>query len=33
MSGYQMTFAASAVLLLVAAFLTVLTSRKGRTAA
>jgi predicted MFS family arabinose efflux permease len=33
MSGYQMTFAASAVLLLVATFLTVLTSRKGRTAA
>jgi predicted MFS family arabinose efflux permease len=33
MSGHQMTFAASAVLLLVAAFLTVLTSRKGRTAA
>jgi predicted MFS family arabinose efflux permease len=33
LSGYQMTFTASAVLLLVAAFLTVLTSRKGRTAA
>ena len=32
-SGYRMTFAASAVLLMVAAFLAVLTSRKGRTAA